>query len=356
MTRYLVVKGLLRDVDAVQEAIRNNRSLNWSPLKGTMESAPVPDRKKQRPRVEPEADSGPSGKLLAGVALLGLVMIAGFFLAVTLIFRAPGQVMVPANLVGLPQPEAVALLSRAGLKADVRQEYHERVPVGIVFETAPKGGVELRAGRTVILYTSRGSQPVSVPDVVGKDLPAAQKEIKATGLALGQTREEFSEVTAAGKVISQVPTGGFEAPKKSVVNLVVSKGPEPILTPRVPEETQRDETAPDFRPDRGTDRPSDSGPADTTDTWNPSPDTDSAAPGEPERREHVIEVQIPRRSIGPQTVQIVVRNEDGSEQTVYEQDHQPGEKVEETVTTLGAKGKCQIRVYLNGKLVKSTHV
>jgi hypothetical protein len=55
-------------------------------------------------------------------------------------------------------------------------------------------------------------------------------------------------------------------------------------------------------------------------------------------------------------VRIVVRNEDGTEETAYDEQHQPGDAVKQTVTTYGAKGKCQIRVFLNGKLVKRVEV
>jgi hypothetical protein len=55
-------------------------------------------------------------------------------------------------------------------------------------------------------------------------------------------------------------------------------------------------------------------------------------------------------------VRIVVQNQDGSEQSAYENDHEPGEDVSQTVTTFGARGKCEIRVYLNGKQISRQKV
>jgi hypothetical protein len=89
-------------------------------------------------------------------------------------------------------------------------------------------------------------------------------------------------------------------------------------------------------------------PSTTTD----APDTS----GELVVREHEVSVRVPRSSGRPQMVRIVVQNENGSEQTVYEEEHQPGDDVKQTVATSGAKGKCEIRVYLNGRQISRTRV
>jgi hypothetical protein len=70
-------------------------------------------------------------------------------------------------------------------------------------------------------------------------------------------------------------------------------------------------------------------------------------------RDHVVSVEIPGRSTGTQRVRIVARNEDGTEHTAYEEDHQPGDRFEQTVTTTGARGRCRILIYINGRLRKT---
>jgi serine/threonine-protein kinase len=402
--RYPSLTALLGDVRQVQDAIRSDRPLTWSPLKPPVETAPVPEKtppprvtRPERPpkaepvnaapvraapvnaepvkvepaprpepavradpiskvqpvpRAEPESrrpaerpprrpapsppsgDTGPSLKLLMGVALFGILMIAAFFVGVNFIIHAPEEVPVP-RLAGKSQADALAQLQRIGLKGDVREDYRDREPAGTVFDTAPKPGVTLRAQKSVTLFVSKGPQPINVPDTSGKDLSAARRELKTAGLATGNTREEFSEVVPKGGVISQSPLAGNQVRKGSPVDLTISKGPEPIPDPQ--------------------DEPRNSGDQQTN-GGSPGQDNGagSANGGKPSanlpEQEQEVTIEIPKSRVGPQTVKIVVRNADGTEETPYEQQHQPGETVTQMVTTRGAKGKSQIRIYLNNHL------
>lgn len=338
LARYLTVQALIDDIQKVREAIRNNTSLDWSPLKPSPESAPVPKQpkstaapRKPERKPEPEPVGGPSVGLLVGLGLFAVAMIAGFgFLVSSWLFgNAPKEVTVPPGLVGMKQEEAVRALEQVGLVPEIREEFQAR-PEGVVYQTVPKSGVAMRAGKTVTLYVSKGSEPVTVPDVVGKQRSAAQEALQAAGLVMGETKEEYSEVYDKGDVISQSPLGGTQAKKKSPVLLIVSKGPEPLPPPE-----PVDEPEPEPLPGN-TDQPDT--PADTT------------------FREHEVSVRVPRSSGRPQLVRIVVENEDGSQQTAYEQEHQPGDEVRQTVSTVGAKGKCEIRVYLNGREISRNRV
>ena len=341
MERYLTVQALIGDIQKVREAIRANTSLDWTPLKMPEESPALPKESKSRPvrREKPvererEAPSGPSVSLLAGLGVFAVVMVGAFaFFMSTLLFGnpfngGPREVMVPAKLVGMREQQAVEVLKEAGLTADIRSEFSDK-PEGVVYETTPKSGVEMRTGRPVILFVSKGSEPVTIPDVVGKKRAEAQQALQSLGLVMADTKTEFSEIYDKGEVIAQSPIGGTQAKKKSPVTLIVSKGPEPEA-PREPVAVETPDVPPDTPPDTV-----------------PEP----VPTGEMPVREHEVSIRVPRSAKSAQTVKIVVRNEDGSEQTVYEQDHEPGDDVKQTVSTLGNKGKCQIRVYLNDREV-----
>jgi len=105
-------------------------------------------------------------------------------------------------------------------------------------------------------------------------------------------------------------------------------------------------------------------PGTTDNNANPAPDVGGTPGATPPSvpspdlpaRDHEVNIHIPRGGNGPQHVRIVVKNEDGSEQNAYESDHEPGEDVSQTVTTFGARGKCEIRVYINGKSVSRQKV
>lgn len=346
MSRYLSLPALLQDVRAVQDAIRNERPLTWTPLKEAPEAPAAPERPKARaaeptkqraapapPPVRPpddrEGDGGPGVKVLVGIAAVGVAIMVAFFLAVNSFLSAPPVVTVPGDLIGMQRTQAEAALAKADLKVDVREDFRENIPEGKVYQSAPPPGTELRAGKTVILYVSRGPEPITVPDVTGKTLSQARQELAAAGLNMGKPQEEWSEVIEKGQVISQNPVGGAETKKKSAVTLVLSKGPEPVPEPR-------EEPAPAEEP-----------------TPEPAiPDTAQELP----HRDMVVEVRIPASYEGPQKVTIISRGEDGSENTVYEAEHQPGERIEPVVTVIGNEGKAEIEVYINGRLTRKTKV
>ena len=78
---------------------------------------------------------------------------------------------------------------------------------------------------------------VTVPDVVGMTQSAAQSAITNAGLTVGAVSEEYHETVPAANVISQMPTAGSSVNKGTKINLVVSKGPEPVPDVMVPDVT-----------------------------------------------------------------------------------------------------------------------
>ncbi|MDQ0223322.1 Stk1 family PASTA domain-containing Ser/Thr kinase [Streptococcus moroccensis] len=65
---------------------------------------------------------------------------------------------------------------------------------------------------------------VTVPDVSGQSLEAAQEAIAAAGLRVDEVREESSDTVPEGVVISTDPAGGTNKRKNSSVKIIVSKG------------------------------------------------------------------------------------------------------------------------------------
>jgi hypothetical protein len=65
-----------------------------------------------------------------------------------------------------------------------------------------------------------------VPYVVGETQIVAEQDILSANLTVGIVTEQFSQTVAVGVVIAQDPAGGTLWPQDTVVNLVVSKGPE----------------------------------------------------------------------------------------------------------------------------------
>ena len=68
-----------------------------------------------------------------------------------------------------------------------------------------------------------------MPVVVGLSKAAAEAAIKKAKLAVGKVSDGFSEQVAAGTVLSASKEPGASLKKGTVVNLVVSTGPKPIV-------------------------------------------------------------------------------------------------------------------------------
>src|SRR6516225_11564742 len=88
-----------------------------------------------------------------------------------------------------------------------------------------------------ILFVS-GCAKVSVPEVEGLPQDAATTTLTGAKLKVGTIAAQTSDTVAAGKVISQDPASGSSVAEGSLVNLVISSGPQMVSVPKVDGLTQ----------------------------------------------------------------------------------------------------------------------
>lgn len=143
------------------------------------------------------------------------------------------------ELVGLDEADALTAVEASGLVAGARSTAHdETVPAGALISAGPSAdaGVPGEPGRvprgTSIDYmVSDGPAPRVVPDgIVGVPLDDARAALEAVQLGVSSS-EQYSSTVEQGVVISSDSEPGTELPRDSVVALVVSAGPEPIVVP-----------------------------------------------------------------------------------------------------------------------------
>jgi hypothetical protein len=91
--------------------------------------------------------------------------------------------------------------------------------------------------------TSSATTDTYVPDVVGLGQAMAEATLGMAALATGGVVEEYSDTVPAGVVIGQSPAAGTLVPAGAGVDLVVSKGIEPVVVPDVAGMTQADAEA-----------------------------------------------------------------------------------------------------------------
>ncbi|WP_202233178.1 Stk1 family PASTA domain-containing Ser/Thr kinase [Actinacidiphila reveromycinica] len=197
-----------------------------------MPPAPAPDD----PPAAPAAGwfrsrRGPLAVLVALLVVLGVG--AGVW------YINDGQFTTVPGVLSLPQAKAEQKLDRAGLDSKVKQGFSLTVPRGSVIATDPSPGRRIRGNGTVTLTVSKGPQHVRVPDVAGRDLATARKEIKEASLVPSTVTESFSDDVPRGRVVATDPAGTTQLDPGTRVAITVSRG-RPVDVPDVVGESVTD--------------------------------------------------------------------------------------------------------------------
>jgi serine/threonine-protein kinase len=158
------------------------------------------------------------------------------------ISRGIEMVIVP-DLILQTEEDAISLLEASDLDyARSVRENNKDVPKGQVIRTDPEPNAEVPKGTKVILYVSEGVAQVKVPNVVGKTLADATRDIEGVGLKVKST-EVYSDSVDKGRVVSQRPDPDVVYEIGGTVTLEVSKGPEIVIVPEVRTMDEADATA-----------------------------------------------------------------------------------------------------------------
>ena len=143
----------------------------------------------------------------------------------------PEKVTVP-DVVGKDFELAKAELTDAKLTvAKGPTRYDDNLPAGVVVATEPKVGTVLKPGAKVTLVVSKGRAPVSVPNLVGKNINEARAILAQFGLTPVETYKDSDKPT--DEVLGQSPADGTGVEKGAQVKLEISKGPAQVIVPRV---------------------------------------------------------------------------------------------------------------------------
>lgn len=109
------------------------------------------------------------------------------------------------------------------------EQFHDTVPAGSVIELRPAAGTVLTVGAPVTIVVSKGSEPVSMPDVRGLPELDAVAVLAERGL-IAVVEREFDADVAAGAVIDSEPAPGEETSRGSEVTVLVN---EALVVPDV---------------------------------------------------------------------------------------------------------------------------
>lgn len=166
--------------------------------------------------------------VLLVIAVLGTAFGAWYLAA------GPGRTVENPDVVGASVQEATAMLTSVGLTLEVAEEqYSEDVPADAVISTDPAAGEGVRVEGTVAAVVSKGPERYDVPAVKGLPQERATEALVGANLAVGVIKEAYDDKVKAGAVVSSAPKAGASVKPDTPVDLVVSKGPEPVPVPAV---------------------------------------------------------------------------------------------------------------------------
>ena len=175
----------------------------------------------------------------------GVTALAGTTVQLTVSSGAK-PVVVP-QLVGQSQGSAVNALTRIGLKPNLHNVGSPR-PAGIVVAQKPPAGTEVDKGSKVTLNVSTGTPPATTapaanvrgPHVTGLAQTAALRQLNALSLRPQVVYRKSTE--PVNRVLEQSPAAGTGVQRSSHVSVVVSAGPNPKPTTRVPSVVGQDQS------------------------------------------------------------------------------------------------------------------
>lgn len=162
------------------------------------------------PRTDPDAeefnDTVSAGDVIGFRPASGTILTVGAPVAMV-VSKGPAPTTVP-DVRGRRQADAIAVLARAGLTAQVRRQFDDEIGGGFAIGTDPKAGTGADRGSSVVLLVS--TAPV-VPDVTGLPVDQARQVLAEAGLN-STVRGQLTGFGILGgfsdRVISQSPRPG----------------------------------------------------------------------------------------------------------------------------------------------------
>lgn len=146
--------------------------------------------------------------------------------------QGPERYPVP-DLAGLSPETATDQLLAIPLATGGRTEVFDAdIPAGQVVGTDPPAGQVVSPSTPVDLLVSKGPEPIELADLTNRRAATATAALEERGLVVTVV-ERFSEKIDQGRIIGQSPAPGTTVPSGSTVEVLVSKGPPPVIVPNL---------------------------------------------------------------------------------------------------------------------------
>ncbi|MEO6470249.1 MAG: Stk1 family PASTA domain-containing Ser/Thr kinase [Aeromicrobium sp.] len=161
--------------------------------------------------------------LLIGALVLALLAaLMGYYFGV-------GRYVDTPQLVGMAEAQARIDATSDGFTFKVsKRTFSEEAPLGTVIKTDPKPGAKILPKGTINAEISKGKERYQIPKLTGKKVDEAIDALTKLHLKIGTRTEKYDEKIADGKVIGTKLKTGTLVKRDTIVDILVSKGREPI--------------------------------------------------------------------------------------------------------------------------------
>jgi serine/threonine-protein kinase len=183
------------------------------------------------------------------------------------------------------------------------------IGAGSVLTQDPRPDAQVAPSAIVKVILSDGAKTVTVPNVTQMSIAQATRNLEAAGLVAGGVQEAYDEHVPAGYVATTYPSHGSRVVRGTVVDMVTSLGPRPMLPPGPP--------------------------------LPPQPEAGS-------EHEQKLDFTVPA-DVGPGEVKVTVEISDGrNRRVIYEGRHKPGDSI--PTQTLVVTEPITSRVLINDQI------
>lgn len=258
--------ALLRAVQAARSAVTSRRPTQSIPLPtrdteslpapeppppgsrpaGTQHVSPQPaaSRLSRTPTAPPRSLQRRRRRRTGLIALLSLLLVTAAA-AATGWWYGYGRWTSAPSVLSLTRPAAATALTADHLDLELAPPTaSDTVPAGEVARQEPPSGARLHRGAAVRVSLSSGPILHAVPKVP-RGTAAAQvgTALRAAGLGVGPTVQEYDETVPSGGLLRLNPGPGAQLVTGRPVTLVISQGPRPVPVPALTGKTRADALA-----------------------------------------------------------------------------------------------------------------
>jgi serine/threonine-protein kinase len=230
--RYTSAKELSKDLEKIQHNPDVEIAYERESLDSPTTKLPSMKDYKEDESLKPSRRITKQKQSYVGVGLTIFAALAFSFLILFVMFFKPlmaSQKNLPfemPDVVGENYTESNVMLSQKGLFVEITEQVNStEYAANTIITQSPAAGDKVKPGQKVRVVISIGAKKATVPILLNKSLKDAELIAKNNKMKIGDITEQFSDLPV-GLILSQKPAGGLPAQENTVIDVIVSKGPE----------------------------------------------------------------------------------------------------------------------------------